>query len=332
MALQHFVPRFVLNHFASDAIGSTRRAKVVSVLDLATRKTFQTAVTKVAASNRLYDFVAETGETLSVDPFLTDVEQVTAPAWRKLAGLERISDLDRREREALALFITTLAIRGPSIRAQIEGVPGLVLEHLRKSGEAIEGMKEFFATSDGRDAEIHASIIVKLSRLYHIIAGRTWLLFKPPSNRRFCISDCPVALFNEIDNGPAGNVGFLVRGICLQVAISPELLLIIADGDAYGVREADSVTRLGEEHLLRYNALLARFAHRHLYACSALDFNVPDGSGPAGRPWKSSKRTPGRPSRKELRFVTCKLSTANSAVQASFDTAVQDTRRTSMLH
>jgi hypothetical protein len=67
------------------------------------------------------------------------------------------------------------------------------------------------------------------------------------------------------------------------VAISPRLLLVIADGDAYGLKEVDSVVRLDEANLLHYNWLLARFAHRHLYAQSRLDFEVPDGAW-TGRP------------------------------------------------
>ena len=66
------------------------------------------------------------------------------------------------------------------------------------------------------------------------------------------------------------------------MAISPTLLLVIADGEAYGLKEVDSVTRLAEVNLLHYNWLLARFVNRYLYAHSGLDFEIPDGAWTGG--------------------------------------------------
>jgi Protein of unknown function (DUF4238) len=83
-----------------------RRKKVISVRDLTTGKTFQAALTRVAASNRFYDFATESNERLSIDPFLTDIESATAPAWRKLAQTECIRELDGQDREALAVFMS----------------------------------------------------------------------------------------------------------------------------------------------------------------------------------------------------------------------------------
>ena len=212
MSLQHFVPRFVLGHFSRPA-GTARNKKFISVRDLAAPKTFQAALTRVAASNRFYDFVTESGETLSIDPFLTDIERVTAPAWRKLAQTERIRALEGRDREAFALFILTLGARGPSIRAQIEAVPDVVLDALRKRGEVVDQLREWLDESQGREAEIHASAIAHVAQHYSTIAKRTWLLFRPPIGRQLCISDSPVTQFNEIDYGFGSNLGLLTRGI-----------------------------------------------------------------------------------------------------------------------
>jgi hypothetical protein len=199
VSLQHLVPRFVLGHFSRPA-GTGRSKKSISVWDLATRKTFQAALTRVAASNRFYDFLTESGATLSIDPFLTDIERVTASAWRKLAQTERVRDLDGRDREALAVFIVTLAVRGPSIRAQIEAVPHVLLDALRKRGEQVDHLKEWLDESQGREAEIHASTIAHISQHYSTIARRTWLLFRPPIGRQLCTSDSPVTQFNEIED------------------------------------------------------------------------------------------------------------------------------------
>jgi CheY-specific phosphatase CheX len=81
--------------------------------------------------------------------------------------------------------------------------------------------------------------------------------------------------------GPRGNLGFLCRGIQIQVALSPELALMIGDPSTYGV-DADEIDQLTEDNLLHYNSLLAGWAHRWLYSRSG-DFDVRPGmyrSGP----------------------------------------------------
>jgi Protein of unknown function (DUF4238) len=146
----------------------------------------------------------------------------------------------------------------------------------------VDHLQEWLDESQGRETEIQASTIAHISQHYGTIARRTWLLFRPPIGRQFCTSDSPVTQFNEIDHGPRSNLELLTRGICLEVAISPRLLLVIADGEAYGLKEVDSVIRLDEAHLLHYNWLLARFAHRYVYAQSGLDFEIPDGAWTGG--------------------------------------------------
>jgi hypothetical protein len=49
----------------------------IAAYDLKTRKSFQASLMKVAASHDFYEFVTNTGLSLSIDPFLTDIEHVT---------------------------------------------------------------------------------------------------------------------------------------------------------------------------------------------------------------------------------------------------------------
>ena len=72
MSLQHFVPRFVLSQFATSNDGR-RKKKGVTALDLARGTTFQASLMRVAAANGFYDFTGSDGQSLSIDPFLTDI-------------------------------------------------------------------------------------------------------------------------------------------------------------------------------------------------------------------------------------------------------------------
>jgi hypothetical protein len=274
MSLQHFVPRFLLSQFSIDAQLAGRKQKPIAVLDLKTGKVFTTGVMGVAATHNFYDFVTPSGDDdLSIDPLLTNIERRTAPSWRKLAQTQRVADLTVSEREALALFILTLFVRGPATRSDISGVPGLILNALEQRGDDVSPeFRDWLTTTRDADVNVHASSIVHVAQHFKTIAGRTWILFSPPAGRHFCTSDSPVTQFNETDTGAVGSGGLLTRGACLQVAVSPTLLLVMADGDPYGLKEVDRLVMLDDQGILRYNWMLARFAERYLYAASRVDF------------------------------------------------------------
>jgi hypothetical protein len=278
---QHFVPRFVLRQFV-ETLGSKESKHRISVYDLAENRTFTASLGRIAGSNSFYDYRTRSGKIDSVDPFLTNIEGLTAPAWKKLIETRNVAALKEEERLALALFITSLVVRGPSTRAIIEALPGLTIEELKRRGHDTSIIETKLRGEPGDDERIHASNILTVSAAFPAIASMTWRLYAPPPDRRFCSSDNPVLKFNDLDYGPMGKLGLLQAGIFLQVALSSDLLLLIADPGTYPIGEGP-VEEYTEDNLLHYNYLLAFFAHKHLYAKSANDFDVRPGMW-RGRP------------------------------------------------
>jgi hypothetical protein len=272
---QHFVPRFVLRQFAEKA-GNKESKYRMNVYDLAEGTIFTASLGRIAGSNSFYDYRARTGKIESVDPFLTNIEGLTAPAWKKLVETRDIAALGEGERLALALFITSLVVRGPSTRAMIQALPSLALEELKRRGDDTSYIEGWLRGEPGDDERIHANNIVNIARVYPAIAERVWKLYAPPPGRRFCSSDNPVVRNNDLDYGPMGKLGLLQTGVILQVALSPDLLLLIAESGIYPISEGP-VEEYTEDNLLHYNYLLAFFGHKHLYARSRSDFDVRPG-------------------------------------------------------
>ncbi len=273
---QHFVPQFVLRHFAQFAPSRSKRKHRVTVLDLQTNKTFVASLSRVAGANRFYDYLTRLGKAESIDPFLTDIEGLTAPAWQKLVSARTVTVLSQAEREALALFIATLAVRGPATRAVIQTVPDLVIQELRRRGEDTSLIEKWLQRQPGDDEAIHANSIRTVAEIFPVIAARVWCLYAPPRGRYFCTSDSPLVRFNELDYGPRGKLGLLQSGITLELALAPELLLIVVDPRVYTLTEGE-MGSFTEEDMLRYNTHLAWFANRYLYARLVEDFDVRPG-------------------------------------------------------
>jgi hypothetical protein len=273
---QHFVPQFVLRHFAQFAPSRSKKKHRITVLDLQTNKTFVAGLSRVAGVNRFYDYITRSGKVGSIDPLLTNIEGLTAPAWRKLVSARTVTVLSQAEREALALFIVTLAVRGPATRAVIQTVPDLVVQELRRRGEDTSLIEKWLQGQPGDDEAIHANSIRTVAEIFPVIAARVWRLYAPPRGRHFCTSDSPIVRFNEMDYGPRGKLGLLQPGITLELALAPDLLLIVIDPRVYALIEGE-VESFTEESLLYYNAHLAWCANRYLYARSAEDFDVRPG-------------------------------------------------------
>jgi hypothetical protein len=278
---QHFVPRFLLRHFAID--GSKAGKEQISVYDLAQGKIFPSNLDRIAGSKKFYDYLTRSGKVASIDPALTNIEGLTAPAWRKLVEARDARRLNIDERAALALFVTTLSVRGPSTRAEISAIPRLAIEELRRRGEDTSLLEEWLRPEPGDDERIHVSTIEAIASVFSVVATRTWKVYSPPPGSRFCTSDSPVVKYNDLDYGPRGKLGLLQRGIVLQVALSPDALLLIADPEIYPIHEGTS-EEYEPRNLLNYNHPLAHFAHRHLYSKALADFHVEPGMWSEGPP------------------------------------------------
>jgi hypothetical protein len=273
---QHFVPQFILRKFAQLTPSGSKKKHRITVFDLQTNKIFVASLSRVAGANRFYDYTIRSGKVESVDPLLTNIEGLTAPAWQKLVNARTATALSKVECEALALFIATLAVRGPATRAVIQAVPSLVIRELRRRGEDTSLIEKWLQGQPGDDETIHANSIRILAEVFPVIAARIWRLYAPPHGRFFCTSDSPVVRFNDLDYGPRGKLGLLQPGITLEVALAPDLLLLVVDPQVYALTEGP-VESLTEENLLHYNGHLAWFANRYLYARSAEDFDVRPG-------------------------------------------------------
>jgi hypothetical protein len=221
----------------------------------------------VAHEKGFSDFTDKKGKPHSIEEWLSRIESAVAAPIKKLIVRPVVQALARQDRVALAQFLSVLAVRTKSIREEETAFPRALLDEFERRGEVLsEDLRREIEGASANDAAvIHASTIQKISDLAPKLASRSWLLFTPPAGREFCTSDNPVLRFNPFDDA-AGNLGLLCPGICLQLALSPSLLLCIIDPVL--CPDGSSAQMLCPDDLLHYNALLAASAHRFLISLS----------------------------------------------------------------
>lgn len=274
---QHYVPQFYLDAFCSVRTRKRKQKKVVAVDDLRESKIFSTGLNNVACENHYYEVAISDKVSITIDPALQRLESLAARAFETLRGSLSVLELSRRERDAIALFITVQSVRGPALRRSLEAQPKMIIEHVRKFGPvAPELEKGLESRTPEHAAALQIGLIEEIARLYPLLLDRAWRVALAPKGKRCCTSDTPVFKYNERKPRPFGNLGFCSPGVVFELAISPTALLSIAEPDMYDVYDGE-VLRLTEDNLLHYHGYLANSANRFLYAKSAADFDVRPG-------------------------------------------------------
>ncbi len=274
---QHFVPRFLLRRFCEEVRRKRRTTHRLFVHSLDDGRVFRTGLGNVAASNRFYDLTVNVEIVLSIDSSLQELESLAAPAIAKLVQGRDLGALTADDRAAIAFFVTVQAIRGPATRTDMAALPQQLAERLSRLGPLSDTIKRQLKLDDpDASTRSHLRIIEDTSKVYPVLVDRVWRLHVPPDGCRFALSDNPVLRYNDLDLRPYGNLGFLSKGVVLELALSPTLSLAIIEPSPYNVREGE-VIRFTESNLLYYNYILAHRAERQLYAKRASDFDVRQG-------------------------------------------------------
>jgi hypothetical protein len=128
----------------------------------------------------------------------------------------------------------------------------------------------------------HAGVILEAARCsYEVIAQRSWSLLVSPVGSRFYCSDCPVLMENPVPAEQRGNMGLLVPGVVLYLPVSPDLLLMVADG-MHGLPDRQ-VYHLDSIQFRRLQWLATWHTERFVFGRAVEDLVVPDGAWQHGR-------------------------------------------------
>lgn len=216
---QHYVPKFILRQFLSDA-----DKEQVAVYDKHTSKTFVTSIKNVMAERRFNDFVFEDWR-LSFEGTACHIEDQILPIYRRVLERRRL-DLSIEERAGLAFFIAFQFLRTKGHRSLWTDMEEALRTKIEAMGGRMEDLEGWEPQTEDRLKLNHlVSMRESLGEFAQIIAQKDLLLMQAPAGRSFYLGDNPVALHNNRTFGPYGNLGFSVPGIEIYLPLSSDLLL-----------------------------------------------------------------------------------------------------------
>jgi hypothetical protein len=216
--LQHYVPQFLLREFARG------KSSHIHVFDKRTGRVFVTNTKNAAAENRFYD-LDDGRSTVSLEPVMTSVESAVAPVLRRVVTEESLAWISPRDRAKIALFVGLQLTRTRNFRGRINQTQATLAEKLRGMGVDPAAVPGYTEPSDGSAARVQARIAIAADELAPFVADKTWMLLRNDTAQPFFTSDNPVAMQNHQLRDERGSLGLGVRGIEINLPLSPHLVL-----------------------------------------------------------------------------------------------------------
>ena len=255
---EHYVPKFYLDLFGESLFA----------FDKLTGTVFQTTSKNIALEAGFYDLA----------PWI-DLEGVIAGNENRMkSGMEELiskmnpAAISQDARIKVSLFIALQSVRTKEFRSMIQEMGGKVMTQLVKSDPRSKGLEFKVIMKDELAQALQAKAIVSdyVPQIAWMLGNSRWTLLVNRTKVPFWTSDNPVALFNPIDYGDFGGVGFAVRGIQTHFPLNSGLSLVVLDPTTYDLPPLKIVKKpeaaLYENELQLYNATRFVFSSRNDFA------------------------------------------------------------------
>lgn len=218
---QHYVPKFILRNFLSNA-----PKEQVSVFSKSTGRGFTVSIGNIMAERRFHDFRIDDDYMASFEAGISSIEDMILPTYR--AVVER-GTLDRspEEKATLIAFIAFQFTRTRAQRDLFVSMEAQLKAKIEAMGAKMEDFEGYEPMTEDKSTIHHLKLIEESTGAFiESLVDKDLLLIRAPEGRSFYLSDNPVAMYNsEPRSGIFGNLGFAVRGIQIYMPLSAELML-----------------------------------------------------------------------------------------------------------
>lgn len=213
----HYVPRFLMKNFATER--KTGHFQIWT-FDKETERSFKTAVENVAVESD-FNSLERNGVRVSLEAGMGMIESAAAAPIVETLERGSLAALTPAQRQALDLFCALQFVRGTATRARLSDLISTVTRRVATLAQA-QGVERADHDSPSDESKVVAFQLIseQLQELARQFSSKDLLLFEAVEGAEFILGDNPIAMQNERDFGPYGNIGLAVPGIEIYLPIS----------------------------------------------------------------------------------------------------------------
>lgn len=215
----HYVPRFLLKHFATERRPGRFQ---IRAFDKQAGRSITTAVENVVVESDFNTLEAD-GVRVSLEAGMGVVESEVAGPINRIVTDGTLAGLTVATRAAVDFFCALQLLRGTGLRNQFAHLAEAMRDRMAAAGSGAAAGPALDA--DALKAAAFAIIHDGLADFAGRFGEKDLVLVEANGAGEFMIGDNPIAMQNERDFGPYGNLGLSVPGIEIYMPISSRYCL-----------------------------------------------------------------------------------------------------------
>lgn len=245
---QHFVPRFLLKHFATD-----KERKYVNIFNANNRFHRQECPLHDQAQEDYFY-----GSDGIVEDALSKLESSVASIIRSIIAESSLPKRGTAQSLDLFLFVILLAFRTKNATEKIDEILNKSFEEIKKLDSRFDGPEyENLRIGFKNPAALSLGIVSEKAFFAYDL---DLVLLVNKTKRKFVISDHPAVLYNQFleeRKHPGGHLGMFTKGLQLFLPISPDFMLAYYDKWAYkyGNKKDIVISLSNEDDITQLNLL-----------------------------------------------------------------------------
>ncbi|MGI6694767.1 MAG: DUF4238 domain-containing protein [Christensenellales bacterium] len=292
---QHYVPQCYLQYFAK------KNTQQVYVYDKRNRKSWCSAILDVAAEGYFYDLEFPNNLDDNVLGFLQSknitVEQLKSDQTIEKHLAKHVEDryasllsslhnqyielnpwiakncfaITKKEKEELSYCIITQMIRTRAIRDSMVDSADRLYQVLVDMGVDKERAEKYLL-SESQAKNIQGAMLIDKEKTWEmtmLLNQLTWVFCLNRTSQPLYTSDNPIARKAHVKVPFLSMVGLKSPGVELSMPLSPNILLVMIDGDYHNLSR--SIDRnwhpMNHQNVLHYNARCLSQSHRFIFSC-----------------------------------------------------------------
>jgi hypothetical protein len=222
--IQHYVPQLLLRNFSFPGRGKQEQ---IHVFDKQKGRAFSTGVDNIVAERKFYDFKAADGKEATLEDLLSELEAELRNVLLKLLAARTLSALTPGEKAWVSIFLAVQFLRTRNFREMTRQMQTAIGDKIERLGLEPSKVPGFFGPENEDEIKrFSAYFLLRNVKPYsQLLADKIWTLFETSESNPFWVGDNPLALHNDRDFGPYGNIGLAAAGIQIYLPLSPTITL-----------------------------------------------------------------------------------------------------------
>jgi hypothetical protein len=226
--LQHYVPKVLLRPHAHNP-GCARDSEQVWCFDKLSGRVFSPNIKGIVSSNGFYDVTLGDGP-VSLEPFLTRVEDRAAPAIQRIVSERSLTGVTEQDRKHLAIFCAVQFVRTQATRDEFQSAMDGFRAALVARGIDASQLSEMRPLSADQRKLMELKTVLDAPDDYASdFLGKHWYLMTAIESDPFYIGDNPVVRQSESRTPEEAGLGLRCPGISISLPLSPTLCLGMID-------------------------------------------------------------------------------------------------------